>query len=207
MKKIFALACMCLIFSISHICAQNSGFPHGQASDGDVGHVIGSKNIDASDAASAAAKQAIHLPVTAITDDGKGTLMDHGPKPYVMNVKNAAVQNTRYRTTLWTGPNSQMTVMSIPVGEDIGLEMHTKVDQWLRIEQGQGRAQTGPTEDNLTMHQDMEVDDVLFIPAGIFHNIVNTGSVPLKITSVYSPSNHPYNTQQDTAAIAAQEGD
>ena len=203
MKKVFALLLTTAMCATLIMGCCNSRV----AKDGDVGAAIGSKNIDADDAASAASMRAVNLPVTAITDDGMGELKDHGPQPYVMNVRNAAIQNTRYRTTLWTGPNSQMTVMSIPVGEDIGLEMHTKVDQWLRIEQGQGRAQTGPAQDNLTMHQDMVENDVLFIPAGTFHNIINTGAVPLKVSSVYSPSNHPYNTQHNTAADAAKAGD
>ena len=68
--------------------------------------------------------------------------MDHGPNPYVLDIEKATVENENYRTTMWTGEHLQMTVMSIPVGDDIGLEAHPDNDQFLRLEQGtaKGRA-------------------------------------------------------------------
>src|SRR5690554_6294859 len=65
-------------------------------------------------------------------------LKDYGPKPFAFNIKQATKQNSNYRTALWTGENLQLTLMSIEVGEDIGLEVHHDHDQFIRIEEGQG---------------------------------------------------------------------
>ena len=73
-------------------------------------------------------------------------LKDYGSKPFVVNINEAAKQNNTYRTALWTGKHLQVTLMSINVGEDIGLEIHPNVDQFLRIEQGQGIVQMGKSK-------------------------------------------------------------
>ncbi|MBB1033628.1 cupin domain-containing protein, partial [Dietzia sp. CQ4] len=85
------------------------------------------------------------------------TATDHGPHPYVVNIEDATLANTNYRTTLWTGEHLQMTVMAIAPGDDIGLEVHEDHDQFLRVEQGRGRVQMGPAEDRLEF--DEEVGD------------------------------------------------
>ena len=76
-------------------------------------------------------------------DGGSNVLKDYGPKPFVANINTATKQNDTFRTALWTGQHLQVTLMSINVGEDIGLEIHPDVDQFLRIEQGQGIVQDG----------------------------------------------------------------
>ena len=83
--------------------------------------------------------------------DPKGThrLRDHGGKPFVVNIHRTARHNRTFRTALWTGEHLQVTVMSIDVGEDIGLEMHPDVDQFLRIEQGRGLVRMGKRRDRL----------------------------------------------------------
>ena len=96
----------------------------------------------------------------------------------------------------------QLTLMSIPVGESIGLEAHPHVDQFLRIEDGQGLVQMGSTRDNLTFRQPAFDDSAIFIPAGTWHNLTNTGNKPLKLYSIYAPPNHPWGTIHQTKAIA-----
>lgn len=65
-------------------------------------------------------------------------MKDYGPQPFVININKATRNNNTYRTAIWTGEHMQVTLMSIHVGDDIGLEIHPDTDQFLRIEQGQG---------------------------------------------------------------------
>ncbi|MCM3667249.1 cupin domain-containing protein [Mesobacillus subterraneus] len=129
-------------------------------------------------------------------------LKDYGPNPYVVNINEATKQNNTYRTALWTGTHLQVTLMSLNVGEDIGLEMHPDVDQFLRIEQGQGIVQMGKTKDNLTFQRNVFDDSAIMIPAGTWHNLTNTGNIPLKLYSIYAPPNHPFGTVHVTKADA-----
>lgn len=128
--------------------------------------------------------------------------MDQGPHPFVADVNKVAVYNDNYRTTLWTGPHSQMTVMSIPVGDDIGLEVHPDNDQMIRIEDGSGIARLGNAKNNLYINQPVYRDSVAFVPAGTWHNVVNIGNRPLKVSTIYGPSDHPWGTVDTTKAIA-----
>ncbi len=136
------------------------------------------------------------------------TLKDYGPNPLVVNINQATNQNDTYRTALWTGTHLQVTLMSINVGEDIGLEIHPDVDQFLRIEQGQGMVQMGKSKDNLNFRRNVYDDSAIMIPAGTWHNVINTGNVPLKLYSIYAPPNHPFGTIHRTKAdaVAAEEG-
>ena len=86
---------------------------------------------------------------------------DHGKKPYVLDIEAATIENPNFRTTLWTGEHLQLTVMSIPVGGDIGLEVHPDNDQFLRVEQGRGLVQMGPAEDDLPFREEVEDDWVI----------------------------------------------
>ncbi|MGB2992134.1 MAG: cupin domain-containing protein [Paenisporosarcina sp.] len=135
------------------------------------------------------------------------SLKDYGPKPFVININEAAKQNNTYRTALWTGKHLQVTLMSLNVGEDIGLEMHPDVDQFLRIEQGQGIVQMGKSRDNLNFERHVYDDSAIMLPAGTWHNLTNTGTIPLKLYSIYAPPNHPFGTVHVTKAdaIAAEE--
>ena len=78
---------------------------------------------------------------------------DFGPNPFVIDIEKATMNNDYFRVALWTGSHLQLTVMSIPVGEDIGLERHPEVDQFLRIEDGIGVAMMGDKKDNLYFQQ------------------------------------------------------
>lgn len=133
---------------------------------------------------------------------------DYGPKPFVVNINEATKQNTTYRTAIWTGKHLQVTLMSLKVGEDIGLEIHPNVDQFLRIEQGQGVVQMGNRQDNLNFARNVYDDDAIMIPAGTWHNVTNTGNIPLKLYSIYAPPNHPFGTVHVTKAdaLASEEG-
>ena len=126
------------------------------------------------------------------------TLKDYGPEPTVLNIEAATVSNENFRLSLWTGSLLQLTVMSIPVGGEIGLEVHDDTDQFLRIEEGQGKVMMGDTENSLTFVRDVEADFAVFVPAGKWHNLVNTGDKPLKLYSIYAPVEHPHSTVHKT---------
>lgn len=130
---------------------------------------------------------------------------DFGRKPYVEDIKKLTIENENFRTAIWTGQQLQVTVMSIPVGGEVGLEVHKNIDQFLRIEDGDGLVQMGPREDDLSFEQQAHTDSAIMVPAGMFHNIINTGSKPLKIYSIYAPSEHPYGTVHKTAVEADRE--
>ncbi|PAV27939.1 cupin [Virgibacillus profundi] len=129
-------------------------------------------------------------------------LKDYGKQPFVVNIEDAAEANDTFRTALWTGDNLQVTLMSIPVGSDIGLEVHPSVDQFLRIEEGQGVVQMGDTESNLTFQRDVSEDYAIMVPAGKWHNLINTGNEPLKLYTIYAPPEHPFGTVHQTKAEA-----
>ena len=128
-------------------------------------------------------------------------------RPYVLDINRATIGNNNYRITLWTGKNMQMTVMSIPPGGEIGLEIHQDNDQFFRIEQGQGIVQMGSTRNNLNFRQTVFEDFAIFVPAGTWHNITNIGNAPLKLYTIYAPPHHPPGTVHATKAIADMMGD
>lgn len=125
-------------------------------------------------------------------------LRDYGPNPFLININDATLQNNTFRTALWTGNHLQLTLMSIGVNDDIGLEMHPDVDQFLRIEQGQGLVMMGEQRDRLDYRQNVYDDYAIIIPAGTWHNLINTGNTPIKLYSIYAPPNHPHGTVQIT---------
>lgn len=127
-------------------------------------------------------------------------LKDVGPNPFTLDIEEATKENNNFRTTLWTGDLMQLTVMSIPVGGDVGLEVHGDTDQFLRLEQGKGRVEMGPTETEVTFTQDVEDDWAIIVPKGVWHNIINTGSEPMKLYSLYAPPHHPHGTVHATQA-------
>ncbi len=118
------------------------------------------------------------------------TIKDNGPKPQVFDIETETVENGTYRTVAWTGKYLQVTLMSIPVGESIGLEVHPETDQFLRIDAGQGRCLMGKTKDKLTFKEDVSDGWSIQVPAGMWHDVVNTGEEPLRLYAVYAPSHH-----------------
>lgn len=129
-------------------------------------------------------------------------LKDYGADPFVIDIDDAVKQNNTFRTALWTGNNFQLTVMSIPVGEEIGLEVHETGDQFIRVEEGQGIVVMGDSEDKLDFRRRIYDDYAIVIPEGKWHNIINTGNSPLKIYVIYAPAEHPYGTVHQTKADA-----
>jgi mannose-6-phosphate isomerase-like protein (cupin superfamily) len=126
----------------------------------------------------------------------KYDLKDYGPDPFVINIRQAAKQNENFRLALWTGKDLQVTLMSINIGDDIGLEVHPHLDQFLRVEQGQGLVLMGDHEDDLYYRKNVKEGYIIIVPAGKWHNILNTGCIPMKLYSIYAPPQHPYGTVQ-----------
>ncbi|QJW49235.1 cupin domain-containing protein [bacterium BFN5] len=125
-------------------------------------------------------------------------LKDYGPKAFAVNIDKATKQNQNFRTALWTGNYLQLTLMSIDVGEDIGLEVHPYLDQFIRIEEGQGLIRMGDRKDRLNFEANVRDDYAFIIPAGKWHNLINTGDKPIKLYSIYSPPQHPHGTVHKT---------
>ena len=132
---------------------------------------------------------------------------DHGGEPYVTNVERNTIQNTNFRTAIWTGKHVQMTLMCIPPCGEIGLEIHPQTDQLIRIEQGRAVVQMGEHKGDKDFVQSMYKGDVTFIPAGIWHNLINIGNIPLKVSVTYAPPNHPKYTTHRTKEEADREED
>lgn len=127
---------------------------------------------------------------------------DRGPEPFVINIDKATKQNDTFRTALWTGRYLQLTLMSIDVGEAIGLEMHPDIDQFIRIEQGHGLVKMGDSKNDLNFQRSFSDGYAVIIPAGKWHNLINTGNIPLKLYSIYAPPKHPKGTVHKTKADA-----
>lgn len=125
-------------------------------------------------------------------------MADKGPNPYVLDIEQATLDNGAFRDTLWTGPNMQLTVMTIPAGGEIGAEIHGDHDQFLRLEEGELRAKIGPSEDDLEIDQVISADWAAFVPAGKWHNFVNESDAPAKLYSIYAPAEHKPGTRHET---------
>ena len=118
------------------------------------------------------------------------TIKDIGPEPQSFDLEQATLENTSYRTVAWSGKHLQLTLMSIPVGEDIGLEAHPETDQFLRLDGGRGRVQMGSAKDQLDFDREVEDGWAIFVPAGTWHNVTNIGDEPLQLYAVYAPVHH-----------------
>ncbi|HPK04556.1 MAG TPA: cupin domain-containing protein [Bacteroidales bacterium] len=121
-------------------------------------------------------------------------LKDHGANPLVINIEDYTLENQTFRTAIWTGEHLQLTVMSIPVGSEVGLEVHYDIEQFLRIEDGKAKVLMGDNENELTFERIASDDDVILVPTGKWHNIINIGDEPLKLYSIYAKPEHPYRT-------------
>jgi len=130
------------------------------------------------------------------------SVTDYGPQPFVVSIEKITKQNDTFRTALWTGKHLQLTLMSINAGDEIGLEVHPDLDQFIRIEEGQGLVKMGNTENQLNFQVPVYADYAFIIPAGKWHNLINTGETPIKLYSIYAPPQHPYGTVHETREIA-----
>jgi mannose-6-phosphate isomerase-like protein (cupin superfamily) len=117
---------------------------------------------------------------------------------WVGNVEEATLENANFRTVLFTGANIQLTVMRLGPGEEIGVEMHDHLDQFLRIEQGSARVTFGPSADQIDEEHELEDDWAVVVPGGTWHNVINTGPGELKLYSLYAPPEHPPETVHRT---------
>ena len=105
-------------------------------------------------------------------------------KGYVDNIERATLANADFRRVLYTGKNLQLVLMTLPPGCDIGEEVHEDRDQFFRIEDGAGTVVIDGTR------HAVEDDDAIIVPAGARHNVINTGSKPLKLYTLYGPPEH-----------------
>ena len=129
-------------------------------------------------------------------------MADQGPAPFVTDIERATLDNTMFRDTLWTGEHLQLTVMAIPPGGEIGLEMHHDTDQFLRVEAGRGRVMMGKASNDLQFQEVVSDDDIVMVPAGSWHNVVNIGDTVLKVYSLYGPPDHVHGTRHATTQDA-----
>jgi mannose-6-phosphate isomerase-like protein (cupin superfamily) len=129
---------------------------------------------------------------------------------WVGDIEQMTLENDNFRTVVFTGDHTQLTLMRLAPGEDIGLEAHPHLDQFLRIEDGEGRVLLGPSRDEMEETHEVSADWAIIVPAGVWHNVVNTGPDELRLYSLYSPPEHPdgtvHRTKQD-ADEAEQEHD
>jgi mannose-6-phosphate isomerase-like protein (cupin superfamily) len=116
-------------------------------------------------------------------------------KGFVKDIERLAVENTEFRRVLYTAKNSQLVLMALKPGEEIGMEVH-KLDQFFRVEEGSGEAVLDGVRTKI------QAGFAVLVPAGAKHNIVNTGSAPLKLYTLYSPPNHRDGVVHHTRAEA-----
>lgn len=130
------------------------------------------------------------------TDEAAPLPAPAAARGYSIDIERATVANTDYRRVLFTGEHMQLVLMSIPPGEELGMERHPGLDQFIRFEAGTGRVimsgEAYPVEDG----------SAIVIPGGVQHDIINTGDVPLKLYTLYSPPEHPPGTVHRTKADA-----
>ena len=119
-------------------------------------------------------------------------------KGYITNIEKATIENADYRQVLYTAKNSQLVLMSLKAGEEIGEEVH-HLDQFIRIEEGKCKVILDGVESI------MEEDYAVVIPVGTKHNVINIGASDLKLYSIYSPPEHKDGTVHKTKADATEE--
>lgn len=116
---------------------------------------------------------------------------------FVGNIEELTLANTDFRKVVFTGQHSQLVLMSLLPNEEIGMEVHEIVDQFLRIEKGKGKVILNGEE------QEISDGDAIVVPAGVKHNVVNLSSIePLKLYTVYSPPHHKDRIVHKTKAEA-----
>lgn len=137
--------------------------------------------------------------------NSKQEITDYGGEPLSVNIDRVTMMNRNYRRALWTGNQLQVTVMSIPVGGDIGLEIHPHTEQFIRIENGCALVVMGKNKEAPDIRRKINGGYAVIVPAGTWHNVINIGNVPLKLYSVYAPVQHPFGTVQETKESAESE--
>lgn len=105
-------------------------------------------------------------------------------KGFVNNIEELTKNNNDFRRVIYTAPHSQLVLMSLNPGEEIGMEVHNGSDQFIRLEEGEGKAIIDGGE------YQIKEDWAIIIPAGANHNIINTGGKEMKLYTIYSPPHH-----------------
>ena len=121
---------------------------------------------------------------------------------WIDDIEKLTLENTNFRTVAYTGEHTQLTLMRLGPGEEIGWERHGNIDQFLRLEQGKARVEFGRTEDAVEETHEVADDWAFIVPAGVWHNVVNIGEDDVKLYSLYSPPEHPDGTIHRTKADA-----
>lgn len=121
-------------------------------------------------------------------------------KGYVQNIESVAMKNEDFRQVLYTGRNCQLVVMALKPEEEIGMEIH-QLDQFFRVEEGTGEAILDGVRTVIS------AGFAILVPAGANHNIINTGAVPMKLYTLYSPPNHRDGVLQHTRAEAEKDNE
>src|ERR1700690_2806891 len=121
-------------------------------------------------------------------------------KGYVKNIEEIAVKNEDFRQVLYTAKNCQLVIMALKPREEIGMEVH-KLDQFFRVEEGTGEAILDG------VRTEISAGFAVLVPAGANHNIVNTGSVPMKLYTLYAPPNHRDGVVHHTRVEAEMDGE
>jgi len=134
-------------------------------------------------------------------------IQDIGPQPQSFDVERATKDNTDYRSVAWSGRYLQLTLMAIPAGGEIGLEVHPETDQFLRLDAGSGRVQMGPAKENLPFTMDVTDGWCVLVRGGTGQNITNTGTTPMHVYTIYAPAHHAPGKVQATVAMAAVDSD
>ena len=117
---------------------------------------------------------------------------------YVGDIEKETLKNNYFRKVLYTGKHAQLVVMSLNGGEEIGNEVHPKVDQFFRIEKGEGKFVFNGKEKHIVKN-----GGAIIVPAGTFHEVFNNSKTKkLKLYTIYSPPNHPAGTIHKTVAEA-----
>ena len=117
---------------------------------------------------------------------------------FIVSIEKKTLANDYFRQVLFTGKYLQLVVMSLKPGEEIGNEVHAKVDQFFRIEQGEAAFVFSGKEKRLAKDK-----DAVTVPAGTYHNVINTSKTEkLKLYTIYAPPNHPAKTLHKTKAAA-----
>ena len=116
----------------------------------------------------------------------------------VTDIERETKNNGYFRKEIWTGEKMQITVMSIPVGSEIGLERHTDNEQMIYLETGFAAVYAGKERDRVEFIGRAKSGYAILIPAGTWHNVINEGNIPMKVFSVYAPPHHPKGTIHKT---------
>ena len=121
-------------------------------------------------------------------------------KGFVVNIEKETIDNSDYRRVLYTGEHSQLVVMNLQSGEEIGSETHTGIDQFIRVEQGEAKVVLNGSQDHI-----VPAEHAVILPAGVEHNVINVGNGELKLYSIYSPAEHKDGTVHATKADEKEE--